>query len=310
MHSEKDPDKCGDVLRRVRGAERSNSESRRVWRNWLGEVCKKCCLPNYKGSLQKKRENNFCLYEEKKTTSLIWKEKGKGKGKGNIKRKEIQLKSNMIQRAVKLWNRLFGENGFKRSDKTPVMDHVFSIQSHYVESHSCCLLSLTPLWCRGTKYTGRTGLFFSPKFTIHCNFTVSKLMIHRYFQVKSRSLKSSLRFKWEKAQETTDDPNYSWPSYWNWCQLRAHCLGKVERASGRKRKILFFWISFSVNFWDTHRRTVHYFSVIIDVRRKFFMQSVVRCWHRLPREAVDTPSLDMFKASLDGALGRLIWCLM
>lgn len=28
---------------------------------------------------------------------------------------------------------------------------------------------------------------------------------------------------------------------------------------------------------------------------------------QLPREAVDTPSLEMLKASLDGALGILIW---
>lgn len=113
----------------------------------LGKCVRNAVFPTIKDHYKKKkkRENNFCLYEEKKTTSLIWKEKGKGKGKGNIKRKEIQLKSNMIQRTVKLWNRLFGENGFKGSDKTPVMDHVFSIQSHYVESHSCCLLSLTPL---------------------------------------------------------------------------------------------------------------------------------------------------------------------
>jgi len=35
----------------------------------------------------------------------------------------------------------------------------------------------------------------------------------------------------------------------------------------------------------------------------------VRCWHRLPREAVDAPSLEVFKAKLDGALGNLIWQL-
>jgi len=33
---------------------------------------------------------------------------------------------------------------------------------------------------------------------------------------------------------------------------------------------------------------------------------MVRHWHRLPREAVDVPSLKMFKARLDGALGSLI----
>ncbi|KFZ57727.1 hypothetical protein N321_07628, partial [Antrostomus carolinensis] len=44
----------------------------------------------------------------------------------------------------------------------------------------------------------------------------------------------------------------------------------------------------------------------LDIRRKFFTQRVVRHWHRLPREAVDAPSLEAFKARLDGALGSLI----
>ena len=44
----------------------------------------------------------------------------------------------------------------------------------------------------------------------------------------------------------------------------------------------------------------------LDVRGKFFTKRVVRCWHRLPREAVGAPSLEVFKARLDGALGSLI----
>ena len=44
----------------------------------------------------------------------------------------------------------------------------------------------------------------------------------------------------------------------------------------------------------------------LDVRKKFFTQKVVRCWNRLPREAVGAPSLKEFKASLDGILVRLI----
>ena len=41
------------------------------------------------------------------------------------------------------------------------------------------------------------------------------------------------------------------------------------------------------------------------VRGKFFTRRVVRCWKRLPREVVDAPSLEVFKARLDVALGNL-----
>ncbi|KFO72745.1 hypothetical protein N303_04503, partial [Cuculus canorus] len=44
----------------------------------------------------------------------------------------------------------------------------------------------------------------------------------------------------------------------------------------------------------------------LDIRKNFFTMRVVRHWHRLPREAVDALSLEMFKARLDGALGSLI----
>ncbi|GAB0191644.1 hypothetical protein GRJ2_001629700 [Grus japonensis] len=42
-----------------------------------------------------------------------------------------------------------------------------------------------------------------------------------------------------------------------------------------------------------------------DIRKKFFTVRVVRHWNRLPREAVDAPSLEVFKARLDEALGNL-----
>ncbi|KFR17787.1 hypothetical protein N306_11495, partial [Opisthocomus hoazin] len=44
----------------------------------------------------------------------------------------------------------------------------------------------------------------------------------------------------------------------------------------------------------------------LDIRRKFFTMRVVRHWNRLPREAVDAPSLEVFKARLDGALSNLV----
>ena len=40
----------------------------------------------------------------------------------------------------------------------------------------------------------------------------------------------------------------------------------------------------------------------LDNRKKFFTQRVLRHWNRLPREAVDAPSLEVFRARLDGAL--------
>ncbi|KAK4831472.1 hypothetical protein QYF61_017720 [Mycteria americana] len=42
-----------------------------------------------------------------------------------------------------------------------------------------------------------------------------------------------------------------------------------------------------------------------DIRKKFFTRRVVRPWNRLPREVVDAPSLEVFKARLDGALSNL-----
>ncbi|KFR11961.1 hypothetical protein N306_06599, partial [Opisthocomus hoazin] len=44
----------------------------------------------------------------------------------------------------------------------------------------------------------------------------------------------------------------------------------------------------------------------LDIRKKFFTVRVVRHWNRLPREAVDAPSLEVFKARLDGALSNLV----
>ena len=45
----------------------------------------------------------------------------------------------------------------------------------------------------------------------------------------------------------------------------------------------------------------------LDIRKKFFTQRVVTHWNRLPKEAVDAPSLETFKARLDVALGSLLW---
>jgi len=45
------------------------------------------------------------------------------------------------------------------------------------------------------------------------------------------------------------------------------------------------------------------------IRMKLFAQRVVMHWNRLPKEVVEAPSLEAFKARLDVALGSLVWWL-
>jgi len=44
----------------------------------------------------------------------------------------------------------------------------------------------------------------------------------------------------------------------------------------------------------------------LDIRKKIFTMRVMRDWNRLPREAVNAPSLQVFKVKLDGALSNRI----
>lgn len=50
-----------------------------------------------------------------------------------------------------------------------------------------------------------------------------------------------------------------------------------------------------------HGHKLIYRKFCLNIRKNIFTLRVVKCWHSLPREVVDSPSLEILKSCLDTA---------
>lgn len=47
----------------------------------------------------------------------------------------------------------------------------------------------------------------------------------------------------------------------------------------------------------------------LGIRRNFLIARVIRHWNALPREVVESPSMEVFKESLEVGLSAMVWLI-
>ncbi|KFV80931.1 hypothetical protein N308_12053, partial [Struthio camelus australis] len=55
-----------------------------------------------------------------------------------------------------------------------------------------------------------------------------------------------------------------------------------------------------------HGQKLNHRKFHLNLRKNFFTVRVREHWHRLPREVVESPSLEIFKTRLDVILGNML----
>jgi len=55
-----------------------------------------------------------------------------------------------------------------------------------------------------------------------------------------------------------------------------------------------------------NRRKLKHGRFLVNVRKHLSAVRVTKHWHRLPREAVESPSLEVYKSCVDTVLGSLV----
>ena len=56
-----------------------------------------------------------------------------------------------------------------------------------------------------------------------------------------------------------------------------------------------------------NRHNLKHRKLHLNIMKNFFTMRVTEHWKRLPRETVESPSLEIFKSHLDTILGNMLW---
>lgn len=100
---------------------------------------------------------------------------------------------------------------------------------------------------------------------------------------------------------------------WSWIGMRKHLtirLTCTTRGNQSWSSELALWrpgLSFTLHWnWGDNGLRLHQAKFELDIRKNFATGRAVKHWNKLPREVVESPSLEGFKRYLDVALGDMV----